>query len=243
MLNLGCGTKTSENFVNIDWSPALLVSQSALLRTFATIFLDEQRRDRLRELKGNVLVHNLKNGIPFQTGTVDVVYHSHILEHLNREHVSGFLDEIVRVLKPGGLHRICVPDLEALVRRYLRNLEVASASDMDADHDAYIEAFLEQCVRREPYGTRHQPRVRRALENFLFGDARKRGETHQWMYDRVNLKTRLRDAGFSEIRSVAWNESSIPLWRESDLESGAEGQEYKPHSLYMECRKPTAPGA
>jgi predicted SAM-dependent methyltransferase len=57
------------------------------------------------------LCHDIRKGLPFENSSVDVVYHSHILEHVERELVEAFLTEIKRVLVPGGEHRIAVPGI------------------------------------------------------------------------------------------------------------------------------------
>ena len=70
-------------------------------------------------MAGELLPHDLRRGIPFPDGSVDAVYHSHVLEHIDRSAVPGCLAEIRRVLRIGGVHRIVVPDLELVVRNYL----------------------------------------------------------------------------------------------------------------------------
>ena len=50
---------------------------------------------------------------------------------------------------------------------------------MHIQHDDYVGAIIEQCVRKEAAGTSKQKNVRRFIENIILGDARKRGETHQ----------------------------------------------------------------
>ena len=71
----------------------------------------------------------------------------------------------------------------------------------------------------------------------MLGDARERGETHQWMYDYYNLSELLKDAGFRDITRKNWNESAISNWRGMGLEVAQTGEEYKPTSLYVECIK------
>ena len=41
--------------------------------------------------------------------------------------------------------------------------------------------------------------LRRKLETLFVGDARRRGETHQWMYDRINLPGLLQEIGFKHV--------------------------------------------
>jgi hypothetical protein len=78
--------------------------------------------------------------------------------------------------------------------------------------------------------------MRRKLENLLLGDARKRGETHQWMWDRVSLTRELLAAGFTDPRVMTNTESEIPDWRGYGLDEDSDGSEYKPGSLYVEAR-------
>ena len=56
----------------------------------------------------------------FEDGTVDEFYASHVLEHLGyMGELQQTLREAHRALKPGGIFRISVPDLEVLCRLFL----------------------------------------------------------------------------------------------------------------------------
>ena len=56
----------------------------------------------------------------FADNSVDVIYASHILEHLSyQREIHAALGEWLRVLVPGGLVMISVPDFEALVRMFV----------------------------------------------------------------------------------------------------------------------------
>ena len=237
ILNLGCGDKACAlpEVVNIDWSMRLRLRRSRVLRSMAPFLMSSERLERLRSMPANILAHDLAKGIPFPDGSVDVVYHSHVLEHLDREDARTFLTETRRVLRAGGIQRIVVPDLEGLARAYLAHLEVSVGSPEEVlVHDRFIEAILEQSVRKESYGASQQPRVRRFLENLVLGDARQRGETHQWMYDRVNLRALLEGVGFRNYTIRDWQSSSIPSWSGYGFDTGVHGGEYRPGSLYVE---------
>jgi len=236
VLNLGCGTKTSDKCINIDWSIYLRIKKNKFLYLLAAPFLSKERRHRLSSLSSDVMAWDLRKGIPFPDASVDGVYHSHILEHIDHDDALSFQGQIYRVLKPGGIQRICVPDLEILVQKYFTSLKNCREDEaMLGKHDACIAEMIEQCVRRESFGTQHQPPVRRYLENLILGDARKRGETHQWMYDECNLRFILRQAGFHDIVVRRFNESDIPDWKSFGLEVDEEDNEYKRGSLYVEC--------
>jgi SAM-dependent methyltransferase len=240
ILNLGCGTKTCSHsdVINMDWSIYLRLRRNPLMRRVIPLFLRGQRKDRFMTLPANIVVHDISKGLPFPVNSIDVVYHSHLLEHLDRSAAPGFLSEVRRVLKPGGIQRIVVPDLEKLCTAYLSHLDHCGYHLEEIEsHDNYVAALLEQCVRREAFGSSQQPRFRRWLENRILGDARQRGETHQWMYDRANLSALLRRAGFHDIIALGSDGSRIPDWPIYGLDRDDQGGEYKPGSLYIEAVK------
>ena len=190
ILNLGCGNKTSnsKDVISIDWSISLVLKRNFLLRKIFSKFLSKERFNNINKLPNNILVHNLRKGIPYENNSIDVVYHSHLLEHLDRSNVRGFLMEVLRVLKPNGIQRIVVPDLYLLCKSYIDNYEQCILKkDMSESHENFISAIIEQSVRKEAYGSSKQIKIMRIIENIILGDARKRGETHQWMYDKFNL--------------------------------------------------------
>ena len=54
----------------------------------------------------------------FGDASIDLIYCSHALEYFDRQEMVAVLTEWARVLKPGGLLRLAVPDFAALVRVY-----------------------------------------------------------------------------------------------------------------------------
>lgn len=77
----------------------------------------------------NVIAHNLLDGIPFPDSSFDAAYHSHVLEHLTEDDGLKFISECFRTLKPGGVLRVAVPDLEQICRLYLETLALAEQGD------------------------------------------------------------------------------------------------------------------
>jgi SAM-dependent methyltransferase len=95
MLNIGCGTTFHADWTNID-----LVSHSP-----------------------QVIAHDATKGLPFDSETFDVCYSSHVLEHLRKVEADLLIREQKRVLKPNGIIRVVVPDLETICRNYLYYLD------------------------------------------------------------------------------------------------------------------------
>ncbi|WP_234300753.1 class I SAM-dependent methyltransferase [Sphaerospermopsis aphanizomenoides] len=125
-LNLGCGSRLNPEWTNINF-----VSTAE-----------------------GVIAHNLRQGIPFPDESFDVVYHSHLLEHFHKSEAEPFIKECYRVLRPQGILRVVVPDLEQIARMYLHCLERASSGDKEWEEN-YKWMLLEmydQTVRNSSGG-------------------------------------------------------------------------------------------
>jgi SAM-dependent methyltransferase len=146
MLNLGCGDHTHESWINIDYSLKARLKELWILRPFI------QSRN-----PPGYLNHDLRRGIPFKEGSVDVVYSSHVLEHMKKSYALQYLQEMHRVLKPGGVARIVVPDLEFGAKEYLKALDELRQGDVsDQDlvdrHEWATILLLDQMVRTRSGG-------------------------------------------------------------------------------------------
>lgn len=119
MLNIACGSRYHKDWINIDFYP-----------------------------QENVLKVNVLKGLPFDNDLFDVVYSSHFLEHLTPEQADFVLSEIYRILKPGGIIRIVVPDLENICKEYLRILDlVRKDSSYDEFYEWIVIELIDQLVR------------------------------------------------------------------------------------------------
>lgn len=62
--------------------------------------------------------HDVRQGIPVASNATDCIVASHFLEHITRKEGVTFLKECFRVLKPGGVLRITVPDTAKIAAEY-----------------------------------------------------------------------------------------------------------------------------
>jgi predicted SAM-dependent methyltransferase len=58
--------------------------------------------------------------LPYKDETVDLIYASHVLEYFDRPESICVVKEWHRVLKPGGILRLAVPDFDAIAHYYTR---------------------------------------------------------------------------------------------------------------------------
>lgn len=124
-VNIGCGNVFHRDWINLD-----AVSQSNL-----------------------VVQHDVRYGLPFADSSVSVCYSSHLLEHLLPQDAETFLTEILRVIEPGGIIRLVVPDLELLARQYLEQLSLVAGYVVDDEnYDWTVVQLLDQMVRHTPGG-------------------------------------------------------------------------------------------
>ena len=79
-----------------------------------------------------VMSHDLRKPLPFDDEVFGATYSSHVLEHFTPSGGKSFLKEQFRVLQPGGVCRVVVPDLEAICKLYLEKLEEAGDGNDDA---------------------------------------------------------------------------------------------------------------
>lgn len=121
LVNIGCGASLHADWINLD------VYASA----------------------PGVIVHDIRDGLPFADRSIEVCYHSHILEHLTPARAGHLIGECYRVLRPGGVIRVVVPDLERIARYYLEALEgaVNRVAGAEGRYDWSVLELLDQIVR------------------------------------------------------------------------------------------------
>lgn len=263
-LNLGCGQRFHDAWINLDLHP----------------------------LNPSVRRGDVTQPLPFADASFDAVYHSHLLEHLPRDRALPFLRECRRVLRPGGILRLAIPNLEAIARLYLYTIEDAWFNDPEAiaHHRWLVMEMYDQATREQTGGAMlahlrndacdlahyrigsdapalaqdgrlNAPTWRDRVRGWLFGSWRERlvrwllgkeyallqlgrfrrgGEVHHWMYDRVSLRDLLTQAGFERFRCVGPMESAIPSWNDYHLDTTPDGAVCKPDSLFVEVQRGAA---
>jgi predicted SAM-dependent methyltransferase len=150
-LHLGCGNGPKDGWVNVD---------------LAGYPVD--------------VAWNLAHPLPLPEGSADAVFHEHLLEHLTLQDGLALAEESHRLLRPGGVLRIGVPDAGEGIKSY--------AEDPGG--------FLERVRPGSP-----TPLL--ALQAIFYYPG------HQTMYDFETLELLLRAAGFESPERRAFGESRL----------------------------------
>lgn len=200
-LHLGCGLNTPADWINVDGSwNARLAKYPRLRRLLAKAHALPSEFSDI-EWSRDIFIHDVRRPLPFCDGTFHVVYSSHMLEHLYHEEAKQLLKECYRVLCLGGVIRIVVPDLYAMVVEYMaarKGVVSSSAGSSSIPADKLNERLLFRSAV-SPQGNLLY-RIYSGLMDF---------HSHKWMYDAQSLVHWLSVAGFSNVSEMNFCKSRI----------------------------------
>ena len=158
-LQLGAFDQVQEGWLNTDVTPHLFVARAPglawLLHRLGVIGPDRYAAHRSGRF-GSLDYLNVGRPFRFDDDTFEAVYASHLLEHLDRDVAERCLNEVYRVLSPGGIVRIAVPDLDAVVAHY-------DPSDPDAFLAGLYDAHSGRRSRTSLHRWMYNPGSLRAL--------------------------------------------------------------------------------
>lgn len=220
-LNVGCGSFVTPGYENLDNSPSLLVQNNLIFKTMADIAGRLLKRRFYTPFPKCVKRWDINRGLPFTDASVEVVYSSHMLEHIPRSQVETFLEDVYRILKPGGILRLALPDLELMAREFLSQVELARAGQRDViPADQFMESTL--------LGLKARPNLLQPMN--IYRELLVR-TGHLWMWDAPSLSMILQKIEFKEVNEGGYRESHIPEVDLLDLE----GRRFE--SFYLEALK------
>jgi predicted SAM-dependent methyltransferase len=168
-LNLASGHHPKQGWVNVD-----------LFQTAADLHLD------------------LRRPLPFRDNSARYIYAEHFFEHLeypnvvesmgwtleqpaNPSEAMQFLRECRRVLAPGGILDIVVPDAEGMIGEYVRRRDLPE-SGVEWWGPVWCDNWMHRL-------------------NYLF----RQGREHKYAYDDATLSQLLRTAGFTDVGRRPFN--------------------------------------
>ena len=201
-IHFGCGDCAPSDWDNYDSSPTLLFQRLPIIgRLF--------RGGPFMPFPIHVRRGNIAKGLPVAPQTANVIYCSHVLEHLSLQDIDKALANIYSYLVPGGIFRLVMPDLEFIIQKYV------SATDPEAAARFMVDSHL---------GKRNSK-----LWTFLLDWC---GHQHRWLWDFKGIEAKLADHGFAEIRRAVFADAETPEFNDVELQTRWQD------SLGIECRRP-----
>jgi hypothetical protein len=176
----GCGLSAPEDWLNFDASPTLRIQRIPVLN----VLLKPKP-----VFPANVRYGDIIKGLPVKENELEGIYCSHVLEHLSLEDFRLALRNTYKVLKPGGIFRMVLPDLEFYARKYLDEL---SGGDKLA-----AMSF----IRHSMLGIERRPRGLGGMVRSFLGNSH-----HLWLWDYPSLSAELAAAGFRDIRRCDYHD-------------------------------------
>ena len=140
---------------------------------------------------------DIVKGLPIEDASCELLYSSHVLEHLALEDLRRALRNTRRYLQSGGAFRLVVPDLERLARDYL------ASTDAEACLRFMNEARL---------GSREKSTGWMQVVRQRYGSS-----AHLWMWDYKGLAAELERAGFAGIRRAQFGDARDSRYRDVEI--------------------------
>jgi predicted SAM-dependent methyltransferase len=165
--NIGCGTDYKEGWINID----------------------NNSDNNITKLDIN---WDLRKELPVDDNSVDFIFNEHFFEHLTPDEARQAINNLMRKLKPGGIMRVAMPDLEFIVKDYLK---------LDLNKDKTLKKFGLDFIK-----------TRAERMNISF-----RWWGHEWIYDWDELERRFEELGFKKITRQKKGKSSHPQLRNLEI--------------------------
>lgn len=218
-LNLGCGSVRPEGWINTDSSVNANIQRIPIIgKSIAKLFNSVEYQDN------NFRYMDLNKKWPFKDCSVDVVYASHLFEHLSRKAADLFVTESFRCLKPGGVTRVVVPDLYQIVQKYISEYE---SSPVASDTTRFIMWAINM-HREGQYGEI-------GLFKKMFLEWQGYPHQHKYMYDSKSLALRFKDFIHPRLQTYGVSDY-IPEIKD------VEGTKESYLSVYFEAKKPEVAG-
>lgn len=184
-LNIGCGNSPADGWLNIDSSPHLRASKIPIVGRI--VLRQAKNKGGIRRAVYGDIVH----GLNLKNDSCELVFASHVLEHLTTADFDTALDNIYAYLRPGGILRVIVPDLRYYIERYRIDCEDEAVAREAAPRFMTLSGIAGLGSRKTL-----SARMREALSN----------RRHQMMWDGRSLTAALAQHGFQNIHTCRYGD-------------------------------------
>lgn len=198
----GCGQCAPAGWLNFDSSMRLRLERIPLVGALIPA-------GPFGRFPPHVRYGDIVKGLPLKPGAASLLYCSHVLEHLSLMDFRTALHNSRRVLSPGGVFRLVMPDLEPLMKRY---------AGSDAPDAAVTFMLWTGLGKQEQRGG-----LIKGLVDSI------RNSQHLWLWDYKATADELAKVGFCDIRRAVFGDSGIEAF------AAVENQSRWDNALGIQC--------
>jgi SAM-dependent methyltransferase len=215
-LNLGCGSIRPDGWVNADSSINANLQRIPFFGKIIAAFFSPVVYNN-----SNFIYLNCNKKWKFKNCSFDIVYASHLFEHLSLKSSNLFLSEAYRVLKPGGTLRIVVPDLYQLAYKYI--------TEFDFDINSLPSEKFMWAINMHREGQYGDISFLKSILLEIQGYPHQ----HKFMYDSRSLTKKMKEYNFIDFLNLSYGKSQY-----INCISDVEGTKESYLSIYIEAKKP-----
>lgn len=208
-VHYGCGLCAPPGWRNFDASLSLCLARLPLLGPVLA--------RKCPRFPANVEYGDIIKGLPVAADSCRGVYCSHVLEHLALADFRTALRQTYRILCPGGVFRLVVPDLAWAIQEYVQDTSPQAAYNF---------------MQATSLGQEQRPKGVAGLVRGWLGHS-----VHRWMWDYKALAQELGLANFVAIRRAHFGDADDPKFAEVEVESRWT------YGCGVECRKASTESA
>ncbi|KQC02426.1 methyltransferase domain-containing protein [Pedobacter sp. Hv1] len=162
--------------------------------------------------------------LPIPSDSFNFIFSEHHIEHIHYKDAKLMISEIYRILKPGGVFRVCTPNLTAYLKSYFEDSPIETP---------YIKEIINDWIKLGFYNAKNYiPENNEENVSFFVNDIFLNYD-HKFIYDYKTLAALLTNAGFTKIVQTNATESEFEELNNIEAHKGLS----KPYTLAIEATR------
>lgn len=219
-LNVGCGINKIDGLVNIDYYSNNYYSNNLFNHVHYDI-----RKDKL----------------PYLDNSVDGIYCSHVIEHIEASYIEKFFKESYRVLKPGSIFRVACPDIKYLYTNLINNPKYFSWHPMYKNIEDAPTCFVDEVasvkakqhnfgLQKKWFDYSYDELLKELCSDLEYNEESVNQHISAWDFERISVLAK--NIGFSYIIKSCFQGSLMEEFRGKDMDLTTPQM-----SLYVDIKK------
>ena len=189
-LNIGSGENAVDGYINLDYSPNVLLSRFPLLKTMLR-GVGVLRPEHMKLWDRRIQYKDARK-LNYPENSVELIYSSHFLEHIYYWQASELITACYKFLAPGGTIRLALPDYTLVAKTFIEKLQ---RDPLEASWE------FNRSLLSYPF---HRSEMLMFLVNSRFG------HVHKWHPTQAMAEELLLEAGFKNPMFFEFQKGPYP---------------------------------